>query len=77
MEFQIFKGDAQMPKWLSPGAQDLIKRVLDPNPATRIKMAEIKTHDWFKKDYSPANPDDDEESVRTDDEALRKHEAEA
>ncbi|KAF7144620.1 hypothetical protein RHSIM_Rhsim04G0248500 [Rhododendron simsii] len=73
---KIFKGDAQMPKWLSPGAQDLIKRVLDPNPATRIKMAEIKTHDWFKKDYSPANPDDDEESVRTDDEALRKHEAE-
>ncbi|KAG5555408.1 hypothetical protein RHGRI_012823 [Rhododendron griersonianum] len=73
---KIFKGDAQMPKWLSPGAQDLIKRVLDPNPATRIKMAEIKTHDWFKKDYSPANPDDDEESVRTDDEALRKHEVE-
>ncbi|KAF7145518.1 hypothetical protein RHSIM_Rhsim04G0250000 [Rhododendron simsii] len=73
---KIFKGDAQMPKWLSPGAQDLIKRVLDPNPATRIKMAEIKTHDWFKEDYSPANPDDDEESVRIDDEALRKHEAE-
>lgn len=74
---KIFKGDAQMPKWLSPGAQDLIKRILDPNPATRVKMAEIKTHDWFKKDYSPANPDDDDETVHIDDdEALRKHEAE-
>ncbi|KAH7855902.1 hypothetical protein Vadar_030395 [Vaccinium darrowii] len=72
---KIFKGDAQMPKWLFPRAQDLIKRILDLNPATRIKMAEIKTHDWFKKDCSPANPDDDEETVRID-ESLRKHEAE-
>ncbi|XP_052205949.1 CBL-interacting serine/threonine-protein kinase 1-like isoform X2 [Diospyros lotus] len=71
---KIFKGDAQIPKWLSPGAQNLIRRILDPNPATRITMSDIKTHEWFEQDYSPANPDDEEESIYIDDEALRMHE---
>lgn len=67
---KIFKGEAQIPKWLSPEAKHLIKRILDPNPGTRITMAEIKEHNWFKQDYTPANPEEDDDDVHIDDEAL-------
>ncbi|XP_059633597.1 CBL-interacting serine/threonine-protein kinase 1-like [Cornus florida] len=70
---KIFKGDVQIPKWLTPGAQNLIRRILDPNPVTRITMAEIKADEWFKQDYIPANPDDDEEDIYVDDEVLSIH----
>jgi 5'-AMP-activated protein kinase catalytic alpha subunit len=72
--FQIFRWDAQIPKWLSPGAQNMIKRILDPSPASRITMAGIKTDEWFKQDYSPASPDDEEEDIYVDDEAFSIHE---
>ncbi|CAL0320210.1 unnamed protein product [Lupinus luteus] len=71
---KIFKGDVQIPKWLSPGAQNMIKRILDPNPKTRITMAMIKENEWFKNGYTPVNPEDDEEDVYIDDEALSIHE---
>ncbi|XP_041000063.1 CBL-interacting serine/threonine-protein kinase 1-like [Juglans microcarpa x Juglans regia] len=70
---KIFKGDAQMPKWLSPGAQNMIRRILDPNPLTRITMAGIKADQWFQQGYTPANPDDDED-IYIDDEAFSMHE---
>nr|GMD77521.1 CBL-interacting serine/threonine-protein kinase 1-like [Ipomoea batatas] len=60
---KIFKGDAHIPKSLSPGARDLIKRILDPNPSTRITISEIKEHQWFKPGYNPANPDEEEEPL--------------
>ncbi|XP_061346690.1 CBL-interacting serine/threonine-protein kinase 1-like isoform X2 [Gastrolobium bilobum] len=67
---KILKGDCQIPKWLSPGAQNIIKRILDPNPKTRISMAMIKENEWFKEGYTPANPDDEEEDAYIDDEAF-------
>ncbi|KAF8392662.1 hypothetical protein HHK36_023011 [Tetracentron sinense] len=67
---KIFKGDAQIPKWLSQGAQNMIRRILDPNPKTRITMAGIKADEWFKQDYTPANPDDEDEDIYIDDEAF-------
>ncbi|CAI9771127.1 unnamed protein product [Fraxinus pennsylvanica] len=57
---KIFKGDVQIPKWLSPGAKSLIKRILDPNPHTRITMEEIKEDLWFKQDYTPVDPIEEE-----------------
>lgn len=60
---KIFKGDCQIPKWLSPAAQDLLKRILQPNPMKRINVAGIREHEWFKKDYVPAVPHDDDEDV--------------
>ena len=72
--FQIFKGDAKIPKWLSPGAQNMLRRILDPNPATRITMSDIKADEWFKQDYTPANPNDDEEDKFIDAEALSMQE---
>ncbi|XP_037494765.1 CBL-interacting serine/threonine-protein kinase 1 isoform X3 [Jatropha curcas] len=68
--FQIFKGDAQIPKWLSPGAQNMIRRILDPNPVTRITVADIKANEWFKQDYSPADPAEEEEDTHIDNEAF-------
>ncbi|XP_057416421.1 CBL-interacting serine/threonine-protein kinase 1 isoform X2 [Lotus japonicus] len=71
---KIFKGDVQIPKWLSAGAQNIIKRILDPNPETRITMAGIKEDPWFKQDYTPADPDDEEDDVYIDDDAFSIHE---
>ncbi|OVA16646.1 Protein kinase domain [Macleaya cordata] len=67
---KIFKGETQMPKWLSPGARNMLRRILDPNPNTRITVAEIKEHEWFKQDYIPATPLDEEEDIYIDDEAF-------
>ncbi|PIA37921.1 hypothetical protein AQUCO_02900048v1 [Aquilegia coerulea] len=67
---KIFKGDAKIPKWLSLGAQNMIKRMLDPNPKTRITIAEIKKDGWFKQEYIPANPEDEDEDIYIDDEAF-------
>ncbi|CAM0958228.1 unnamed protein product [Alopecurus aequalis] len=62
---KIFKGDTKIPEWLSPGAQDLIRKILEPIPTKRISMAEIKKHEWFRKDYIPVAPyDDNDEDVQ-------------
>ncbi|XP_022722610.1 CBL-interacting protein kinase 21-like isoform X3 [Durio zibethinus] len=71
---KIFKGDTQIPKWLSSGARNMIRRILDPNPDTRITMVGIKDDEWFKQDYTPAVPDDEEEHIYIDDEALSMYE---
>ncbi|KAL4271338.1 hypothetical protein GQ457_13G014900 [Hibiscus cannabinus] len=62
----IFKGDLLIPKWLSPGARNMIRRILDPNPETRITIAGIKEDGWFRRDYTPAVPDDEEEDIHID-----------
>ncbi|GJV99276.1 CBL-interacting serine/threonine-protein kinase 1-like protein [Tanacetum coccineum] len=56
---KIFKGDVQMPKWMSPGAKSLLNRILDPNPKTRITIKDIKEDEWFKQDYTPINAKSD------------------
>ncbi|XVE82373.1 hypothetical protein DITRI_Ditri15bG0143000 [Diplodiscus trichospermus] len=71
---KIFKGDTLIPKWLSSGARNMIRRILDPNPDTRITMAGIKEDEWFKQDYTPAVPDDEEEDIYIDDEAFSMYE---
>ncbi|CAL0304859.1 unnamed protein product [Lupinus luteus] len=67
---KIFKGEVHIPKWLSPGAQNMIKRILDPNPRTRLTMAMIKEDEWFKEGYIQSNPEDGEEDIHSDDEVL-------
>jgi len=68
------KGDFQKPKWLSAGAQNIIKRILDPNPKTRITMAGIKEDLWFKEGYNQADHEDEEDDVYVDDQAFNIHE---
>ncbi|KAE9604566.1 putative protein kinase CAMK-CAMKL-CHK1 family [Lupinus albus] len=50
---KIFKAEFSCPPWFSSGAKKLINRILDPNPATRITIAEIIENEWFKKGYKP------------------------
>ncbi|KAG5405877.1 hypothetical protein IGI04_011996 [Brassica rapa subsp. trilocularis] len=35
---KICKGDPPIPRWLSTGARTMVKRMLDPNPVTRITV---------------------------------------
>ncbi|KAK9091904.1 hypothetical protein Syun_026815 [Stephania yunnanensis] len=55
------KGNTNIPSCLSLGAQNLIMRILDPNSATRITIAEIKEDCWFNQDYIPSTNHDNEE----------------
>lgn len=71
---KILKGDVQIPKWLSAGAQNMIKKILDPNPETRITMAAIKEDPWFKQGYAPATHEDEEEDIYIDNEAFSMNE---
>ncbi|KAJ6825778.1 uncharacterized protein M6B38_293940 [Iris pallida] len=50
---KIFKADFSCPPWFSSSAKKLIKRILDPNPQTRITIAEVTQNEWFKKGYQP------------------------
>lgn len=50
---KIFKAEFTCPAWFSTSAKKLIKRILDPNPKTRITMAEVIENEWFKKGYQP------------------------
>jgi len=64
---KIFKGDPPIPRWISLGAKTMIKRLLDPNPITRISIDGVKANDWFKIDYTPSNySDDDASSIQED-----------
>ncbi|XP_073313352.1 CBL-interacting serine/threonine-protein kinase 1-like [Primulina huaijiensis] len=73
---KITKGDAQLPKWLSPEAKNLIKRILDPNPRSRLTIDEIKENGWFKQDYTPSDPTEEEnENDCTDDDVSSSNEA--
>lgn len=50
----------------------MIRRILDPNPCTRINVAQIKEDSWFKQDYIPTMPEEEEEEddKSSDDEAF-------
>ncbi|KAJ0233646.1 CBL-interacting serine/threonine-protein kinase 23 [Hirschfeldia incana] len=48
---KIFKAEYTFPHWFSANAKKLIKRILDPNPATRITFAEVIENEWFNKGY--------------------------
>lgn len=48
---KIFAAQFVYPPWFSTGSKNLIKRILDPNPLTRIAIAEVLENGWFKKGY--------------------------
>ncbi|KAG8385254.1 hypothetical protein BUALT_Bualt03G0022900 [Buddleja alternifolia] len=62
---KIFKADFSCPPWFSSSAKKLIKRILDPNPSTRITIAEVLENEWFKKGYK--SPIFEHEEVTVDD----------
>lgn len=72
---KILKGTVHIPKWLSPGAQDILRKILDPNPITRFGIDGIRAHDWFNQSYTPAVPfdDDDDNYIGDDNPQMPKH----
>ncbi|GLT60560.1 hypothetical protein SLA2020_333220 [Shorea laevis] len=50
---KIAKAEFSCPSWFPVGARSLIHRILDPSPQTRITIEEIRSDEWFKKDYVP------------------------
>jgi 5'-AMP-activated protein kinase catalytic alpha subunit len=44
---RIKKSKFYMPNYISPMAKDLINQLLQPLPLKRIKLHEIKQHEWF------------------------------
>lgn len=69
---KISSADFTCPPWLSFSARKLITRILDPNPMTRITMAEILDDEWFKKDYKPPVFEESGETNLDDVEAVFK-----
>ncbi|CAF2338342.1 unnamed protein product [Brassica rapa] len=68
----ISSAEFSCPSWLSSGAKNLIVRILDPNPMTRITIPEILDDAWFKKDYKPAVFEEKKEANLSDVEAVFK-----
>jgi len=58
---KIHKADFTCPSWFSSTAKNLISRILDPNPKTRITVPEILENEWFKKGYKPPNFQENED----------------
>ncbi|KAI3833767.1 hypothetical protein MKW92_017158 [Papaver armeniacum] len=58
---KIFRAEFTFPSWLSSDAKKLIKRILDPNPETRITIPEILKNEWFKKGYKPPSFEHEED----------------
>ncbi|XP_042504567.1 CBL-interacting serine/threonine-protein kinase 9-like isoform X2 [Macadamia integrifolia] len=52
---KLHRADFKCPPCFSSGAKNLINRILDPNPLTRITIPEILENEWFKKGYRPPN----------------------
>uniref|UniRef100_A0A2P2ITU0 non-specific serine/threonine protein kinase n=1 Tax=Rhizophora mucronata TaxID=61149 RepID=A0A2P2ITU0_RHIMU len=46
---KIYRGDFKCPPWFSHEARSLIIMLLDPNPSTRISIADVMDSSWFKK----------------------------
>uniref|UniRef100_A0A1D1XY14 non-specific serine/threonine protein kinase n=1 Tax=Anthurium amnicola TaxID=1678845 RepID=A0A1D1XY14_9ARAE len=67
---KIYRADFRCPSWFSSGAKNLIKRILDPNPLTRITIPEILENEWFKKGYKQPNFEQSEEVCLDDVDAV-------
>ena len=46
---KIINCDYTIPDFVSAECTDLIKRILDTNPQTRLTLAEIRSHAWFSQ----------------------------
>jgi 5'-AMP-activated protein kinase catalytic alpha subunit len=46
---KIMSGDYRCPKFLSAEVVDLLSKVLDTNPNTRVTTARIKEHVWYRQ----------------------------
>jgi 5'-AMP-activated protein kinase catalytic alpha subunit len=52
---KIDKAEFSCPAWFPVGAKSLIQRILDPNPENRITIEQIRSDEWFQKNYVPVH----------------------
>lgn len=46
---RIYKREVVFPNWISKGARNVIYKLLDPNPNTRMTMEGVMSTNWFSK----------------------------
>ncbi|KAJ7530752.1 hypothetical protein O6H91_14G017500 [Diphasiastrum complanatum] len=63
---KINRADFTCPTWFSSGARKLLLKILDPNPKSRITVPDLLENEWFKKGYTPAKFQE-EEDINLDD----------
>ncbi|KAK1379934.1 Non-specific serine/threonine protein kinase [Heracleum sosnowskyi] len=70
---KICRREINIPVWISTPAQNIIHRLLDPNPNTRMGVDGIMGLSWFKKSLQPgmgsgSDPENELGSLLSDDE---------
>lgn len=55
---KILAGDYKPPKWISPEVRDLIRHILETDPAKRYTIADIRKHPWYCKISNSQLPHD-------------------
>ncbi|XP_065848920.1 CBL-interacting serine/threonine-protein kinase 21 [Euphorbia lathyris] len=64
---KISHAEYTCPKWFTGSQKKLISRIFDPNPKTRITIAEITEDAWFQTDYVPSYGFECNERIYLDD----------
>eukprot|EP00897_Mesotaenium_endlicherianum_P000165 jgi/Mesen1/10149/ME000076S09663 len=64
---KIHKAEFKCPAWFSPGATNLINKILQPDPAKRASYEAIRQDAWFREGYIPVRPYSEEEGTSLDD----------
>ncbi|CAJ1857379.1 unnamed protein product [Sphenostylis stenocarpa] len=50
---KIGRGEYRCPNWFSFEVRRLLAKILDPNPDSRISMANVMESSWFRKGFKP------------------------
>lgn len=48
---KIKKGEFKIPDWVSPHLKELLKGILNIDPASRLSIEEIMNHPWIRMHY--------------------------
>ncbi|XP_020588195.1 CBL-interacting serine/threonine-protein kinase 14-like [Phalaenopsis equestris] len=52
---KIYRGEYRCPRWISPELRQLLSRLLDTNPGTRITIEGILNDPWFRRGLEEGN----------------------
>jgi 5'-AMP-activated protein kinase catalytic alpha subunit len=56
---KICNGEFKFPPWFSSDVRQLILRLLDPNPSSRIIVPQLMEVPWFRRGFKPSQPNKD------------------
>ncbi|KAJ0091627.1 hypothetical protein Patl1_14347 [Pistacia atlantica] len=64
---KIAGAEYKFPHWFTESQKNLISRILNPIPKTRITMLEITEDSWFQTDYEPSCGYQSDDKIHLDD----------